>query len=143
MLICPYGKKSILHSTRISEDYKNCTIKVNARWDERAKNYGFGIQFGYKEDEYYTFSISPDGHYKLSHWDGSEWNSLIPWTKTNFIKNGFNNLKVSCLGKNIYAYLNNNLVVNTKIDSFSGGKVGLVCSGDLNASFDDFVIYKN
>lgn len=144
MLVCANGDKSFLHMINIEGEYKDCSIMVKARWDGRAKNTGFGFQFGYKSsNEYYIFRIAPDGRYQLLSRESAHWNNIISWTKTTLIKDGFNDLKITCSGKNISAYINNELVVNTKIDAFSGGKIGLVCSGDLDASFDDFVILKN
>ena len=140
LLTCSNGEKDSIHRTRISDEYEDCIILVKARWDGRAKNTGFGIQFGRSDEEYFMFRISPDGNYQLCHYDGSKWNDLIPWKDTDVIRNGFNDLKVICSGKNVYAYINNNLVVNVKIEYYDGGGVGLVCSGNLDASFDDFIV---
>jgi len=142
MLVCSNGEEETIHKTRISDAFQDCTIKVNARWDGRAKNAGFGIQFGFSSDEYYIFRITGDKNYQFSHWDGSEWNDIVSWTEFNFIMGGFNELKVTCYGENIRAYINNQLVVNTKVDSFSGGYSGLACSGNVDASFDNFIVTK-
>ena len=136
------GNADKLHRTGIDGAYENCTIAVKARWDGRATNNGFGIVFGEVGNEYYMFIIAPDKHYQLCKWEGSDWNIIIPWTETDLVRTGFNDLKITCSEKNIRAYINNTLVINTIIDSYSGGKVGLICSGTLDASFDDFMIMK-
>ena len=140
LLTCFNGEKDSIHRTRISDEYEDCIISVKARGDGRAKNTGFGIQFGRSDEGYFMFRISPDGYYQLIYSNGSEFTDLIPWKNTDVVKKGFNDLKVMCSGKNIRAYINNNLVVNVEIKDYNGGGVGLVCAGNLDASFDDFIV---
>jgi hypothetical protein len=125
-----------MHWNRITNGFTDCTISVKTKWDGKETNSAFGLRFG----DRHCFLIAQDGHFKMSRWTESGWVNLIAWQETDLVSDDYNSLVVTCSGKNIHAYLNNTLVININDDSYTGGYVGVVCSGDVDAYFDDFSV---
>ena len=128
---------------RLTKIYSDVTFSVNTKWNGKATNLGFGLLFGSEGNNFYSFVIAQDGHYKLSKWFNSEWSNLFPWKEITLKPSGFNKLMVSTSGTKIKCYLNDELLIDIEDNSFSAGKVGLCCNSKVSAAFDDFVIYKN
>lgn len=129
-------KEDCMHWNRVTNSYNDCTVSVKTKWAGNETNSSFGLRYG----DRHCFFIAQDGHYKMSRWTGSGWVNLVPWQETDLVSDDYNTLTVTCSGKNIRAYLNNVLVIDINDDSYSGGYVGLVCSCDVEAYFDDFVV---
>jgi len=125
-----------MHWNRISNSFTDCTISVKTKWNGKETNSSFGLRYG----DRHCFMIAQDGHYKMNRWTGSEWETLVDWQETDLVSDDYNSLVVTCSGKNIRAYLNNTLVINIIDNSYEGGYVGVVCSCDVEAYFDDFSV---
>ena len=129
--------------TYTDNNFTDFSCSVNAIWTGKQNNLGYGLAFGINGNLTYAFDITQHGYYELSYWDGSKWNDIVPYKKSDLIKAGFNNLKVSCKNNRVICYINNVQVFDAKIDNYSGGRLGIFCCGEVEASFDDFNVSKN
>lgn len=77
-------------------------------------NTGFGAFCRYlNADNYYDFSLSGDGYYRLGKVVNGAWEVLIDWAPTTAIKQGAgetNRIRVVCSGSNLSLYANDQLL---------------------------------
>lgn len=87
------------HSDAPSCARDNYTVEVDARW-VGISGESYGIVFGLTEnlDEFYLFEVSPDYQdFALYRFDGYDYLTIIPYTYSPFINNGFssNQIKIT------------------------------------------------
>ena len=95
----------------------------------------YGIVWGKDGDNYYIFTISSDGRYRLRKRVNDVWQTNpVSWTNSPAIKRGTGNnqLKVIVIGNSITLIVNDTILTTVKGPSFAPGKIGLV-----GGSFDD------
>jgi hypothetical protein len=134
------------------EDFE---VKVNASQvgDKTGK---YGILWGKDGNNYYVFTISSDGRYRLRKKVNGVWQKKDPvsWTKSPAIKRGTgsNQLKVFAignsipfLGNSITLIVNDTILTTVKGSSFGPGKIGLVGGSfddtGVEVQFDNLIIY--
>jgi len=108
----------------------------------------YGIVWGKDGYNYYIFTISSDGRYRLRKRVNDVWQTNpVSWTNSPAIKRGTgsNRLKVNVIGNSITLIVNDTVLTNVKGSSFGPGKIGLV-GGSFNdtgveVQFDNLMIY--
>lgn len=125
----------------------NMTAKVDATFTDGADEAAAGIMFHYQDaDNFYMFSVSPDGTYALDLLVDNEWQQLIEWTDTPHIKgpNQVNQIGVTTNNGLIQLYINNTLVDTYSDDTFTYGEVAISVStfsnGGATFRFDNLEI---
>ncbi len=109
-------------------------VKVDAR-QVAGPTGKYGIIWGKDGDNYYVFTISSDGRYRLQKQVNDVWQTNpVSRTRSLEIKRGTgsNQLKVKVIGNSITLIVNDTVLTTVKGSSFGPGKIGLV-----GASFDD------
>ena len=109
-------------------------VKVDAR-QVAGPTGKYGIIWGKDGDNYYVFTISSDGRYRLRKRVKDVWQTNpVSWTNSPVIKRGTgsNQLKVNVTGNSITLIVNDAVLTTVKGSSFGPGKIGLV-----GGSFDD------
>jgi len=109
-------------------------VKVEAR-QVAGPTGKYGIIWGKDGDNYYVFTISSDGRYRLRKQVNDVWQKKpVSWTNSPAIKRGTdsNQLKVNVIGNSITLIVNDTVLTTVKGSSFGPGKIGLV-----GGSFDD------
>jgi hypothetical protein len=79
-------------------------------------------------DHFYRFSISGDGYYLVSKYDGEEWEVLSgDWTPSDAIRLGAatNLLEVVCQGATMAFYVNGELLTEVQDSTYLRGDIGL------------------
>lgn len=108
----------------------------------------YGIIWGKDGDNYYVFTISSDGRFRLRKQVNDVWQTnLVSWTNSPAIKRGTgsNQLKVIVIGNSITLIVNDTVLTTVKGSSFGPGKIGLVGGSfddtDVEVQFDNMIIY--
>ena len=108
----------------------------------------YGIIWGKDGDNYYAFTISSDGRYRLQKQVNDVWQKdLVPWTHSSTIKQGTrtNHLKLIVIGSSITLIVNETVLTTVEGSSFGPGKVGLIAGTfdepNVEVRFDNFKIY--
>jgi len=108
----------------------------------------YGIIWGKDGDNYYVFTISSDGRFRLRKQVNDVWQTnLVSWTNSPAIKRGTgsNQLKVIVIGNSITLIANDKVLATVKGSSFGPGKIGLVGGSfddtDVEVQFDNMIIY--
>jgi hypothetical protein len=102
--------------------------------------YGLLISPTKKANRSYMFDFSCDGQYSFWIWDGvaEEFTSLIPWTKSEFIRPGANRtnrLGLLVDGNKFYLYANGNLLTQKTNDRFDKIYLGIMIGGQKTKNF--------
>jgi hypothetical protein len=86
-----------------------------------------------QEGRFYVFEVGDRGELGIWRRDGLAWVDVLPWTASDEIKAGSNELTVSAVGSEL-KFLVNGTVVKTVIDTLlQRGGVGLFVGGDGNS----------
>jgi len=108
----------------------------------------YGIIWGKDGDNYYVFTISSNGRYRLRKQVNDVWQkNPVPWTNSPAIKRGTgsNKLKVNVIGNSITLIVNDTVLTTVKGSSFGPGKIGLVGGSfdetGVEVQFDNLMIY--
>jgi hypothetical protein len=93
------------------------------------KNYGYGLLWGGKEQNYYSFLISPGGFYSIGQVVDGKWQNIThkSWIETPTVARGnkaFNKLAVLKIDGKYYFEINGNRVATAPIGPFYGNFVG-------------------
>ena len=95
-------------------------------------------------DHFYRFSISGDGYYSVSKYDGGEWVALGgDWTPSEAIRLGAvaNLLEVVCQGATMTFAVNGVQLAQVEDSSYSRGDIGLYAGTffepDVEVQFDN------
>ncbi|HEX7619900.1 MAG TPA: hypothetical protein VF359_01730 [Anaerolineales bacterium] len=111
----------------------------------------FGLTCRFQDiNDFYFFVISSDGYYAIGEIKngatsliGQEmmaYNSIIQQG------GGANHLRFDCIGNTLRGYVNGQAIAITEDANFSGGDAGLISGafdeGNVEVSFDNFVVYK-
>ena len=98
-------------------------------------------------DHFYRFSISGDGYYQVSKYDGEEWVVLSgDWTPSDAIQMGVatNLLEVVCQGTTMTFLANGVTLTQVEDRSYSRGDVGLYAGSffepGVEVHFDDLIV---
>ncbi len=100
----------------------------------------YGLLFRLNEDTGGDFfAVTCDGRYSLSHFDGSQFSSIVNLTETTAVQSGsnqINRLGVWIQGNQIRLYVNGNLLTETSDDQLSGsGNFGAFIAGLKTPNF--------
>jgi len=108
----------------------------------------YGIIWGKDGDNYYVFTISSDGRYRLQKQVNDVWQTNpVSWTNNSAIKRGTssNQLKVNVIGNSITLIVNDTVLTTVNGSSFGPGKIGLVGGSfdytGVEVQFDNLMIY--
>jgi hypothetical protein len=117
---------------------ENYSVEVDARWVGDPGN-SFGILIGNNPDfdRLYSFEVNTDFQdYSLYYWDGSNWNTLVPWTVSPYINLGMasNHLKFTRNGVQITLEINGN-ILGTWAD---GNIIGPTYTGIMSDPYTDY-----
>jgi hypothetical protein len=86
-----------------------------------------------QEGRFYVFEVGDRGELGIWRRDGLDWVDVLPWTASDEIKAGSNELTVSAIGDEL-KFLVNGTVVKTVTDTLlQRGGVGLFVGGDGNS----------
>lgn len=99
-------------------------------------------------DHFYAFSISGDGYYMVSKYDGVSWEVLSgeDWLPSDAIKQGraTNNLEIICRGAEMTFIVNGEELARIQDKAYSRGDVGLYAGAffepDVEVHFDNLSI---
>jgi len=98
-------------------------------------------------DHFYRFSISGDGYYQVSKYDGEEWVVLSgDWTSSDAIRMGVatNLLEVVCQGTTMTFLANGVTLTQVEDRSYPRGDVGLYAGSffepGVEVHFDDLIV---
>ena len=113
-------------------------------------NNEFGVLFRYQDDDnFYSFSISSDGYYRLDRKLAGEWSPLVAWTESSAINTGegsFNMLGLLAEGAQISLLVNENLLTSLVDDTYAEGgiapTVGSYDEGGVEIAYDDLTVWR-
>ncbi len=107
---------------------KNFRISALLYKEGGVKNYGYGMLWGGKEDNYYSFLVSPGGFYSIGKVVDGIWQDLTPdWVACDAVeqgRKGHNKLALSKIGDTYHFEINNQKVATMKLGPFFGNKIG-------------------
>jgi Caspase domain len=108
-------------------------------------NHGYGIMFGLDDgDNYFSFIISGDGHYRYAKFENNEYIPIIEWTASEFINkyNSTNKLTLKRNGSQLQFYINDYYVDEVSFPNVYGSKIGLKINKDILVAYDNLVAHK-
>ena len=123
----------------------NFMLSVSAKWIKGDNSKPFGIEFLSDDDSssYNSFMISADGEYTIKYlYLNVIWKNLVPWTKSDLIKQGqqTNSLTIIKKGNTFYFYVNDKYIevlYSDKVKKY-GNSFGLRVFENQTVSFDYF-----
>jgi hypothetical protein len=85
------------------------------------------------ENQFYFFSISPKGEYRLRKWlaEGEEnWVTILDWEESPHIETGAatNRLRVGCMDSEISLYVNDEYLATVEDETFTRGEIGMAAA---------------
>jgi hypothetical protein len=109
----------------------------------------FGVIFREVDvDNFYYFTVSSDGYYRLIKMLDGEWVNLVEWTASDLIATGedsVNRLGVLAVGEQISILVNDELLATVEDDSFAAGIIGLAAGTysepEVEIAYDDMLIW--
>ncbi len=120
------------HLTYVSNSdagpFSDFTLQIDARLVSGTERTDYGIAFRRQDrDNFYLFSISPEGNYAVVKQVKGEWYPLETGNST-FIRGGnnTNKLRVICNGSEIQLYVNENHITTITDASLNEGYVGMM-----------------
>nr|HMN30371.1 SH3 domain-containing protein [Caldilineaceae bacterium] len=124
-------------------------LEINSKVVRAAKESDLGIIFRQVDnDNYYTFTYSPDGFFRLDKRLADEWEELLPWTTSSAIQSGTNfsnQLGILADGQDFTLIINDTIVAQVTDVSFRSGQIGLTASAfdaaEVEAHFDDLKLW--
>ncbi|MCS7222019.1 MAG: hypothetical protein RML36_05725 [Anaerolineae bacterium] len=110
----------------------------------------FGVLFRYVDSEnFYMFSISSDGYYRLQKLVNDEWETIIRWTPSRLIRTGeesVNRLGLLAYGTRIILLVNGEVLDEAEDDTFISGNIGLVVGAfgesGVEIAFDNLNVWE-
>jgi hypothetical protein len=138
-------KAETLVWARVDGSYDNARIEVDTEVPAGAEVSAAGLIFHYQdEDNFYLYSVSNDGYYRLELLEGNEWVVLIDWTQSDAVDAVNNRLQVLTEGDAITLLVNGEELEATSDGTFTSGEVGLAVSSldepSAEVRFDNMVI---
>lgn len=118
-------------------------LSTTVRYVSGARNNLVGLRFGRTSGgrDDISFGIAFDGHYILGAQHQGKWESLIPWTKSNLIKQDADNqLALRRVQDTFFLFINGTLVADYPAQELPGPFQSVIVSGGIAASFDDFAL---
>ncbi len=111
------------------DESRNFSITAMLYKESGVKNYGYGLLWGGKEQNYYSFLVSPGGYYSIGQVVNGKWQNITDksWITTPTVVRGnkaFNKLAVVKLDGNYYFEINGIRVATAPIGPFYGNYVG-------------------
>jgi len=107
---------------------KNFRISALLYKEGGVKNYGYGLIWGGKEDNFYSFLVSPGGFYSIGKVVDGIWQDLTTdWMPSDAVeqgRKGYNKLSLSKIGDTYHFEINNQKVATMKMGPFFGNKIG-------------------
>ncbi|NLE45015.1 MAG: DUF1080 domain-containing protein [Chloroflexi bacterium] len=112
-----------------SRELSDFRVKVEATQVAGPNDNEYGLLVRMKDpSHFYRFSISGDGYYQVSKYDGSSWIPLSgDWAASDAIRTGIavNQLEVTCQGSRMALIVNGQLLVEVEDKSYARGGIGL------------------
>lgn len=113
-------------------------------------NNEFGVIFRYQDDDnFYAYSISSDGYYRLDRKEAGEWSSLITWTESGAIhtgENSFNLLGLLVEGAQIALLVNDTPLATFTDAAFASGAIGATAGtydeAGVEIAYDDVTLWR-
>lgn len=126
-------------------DFSDFHLAVEATHVDGPDDNEYGVLVRMQDaDHFYRFSISGDGYYSVSKYDGEEWMALDgDWTPSEAIRLGAvaNLLEVVCQGATMTFSVNGVQLAQVEDSSYSRGDIGLYAGSffepDVEVQFDN------
>jgi hypothetical protein len=110
-------------------EFSNFHLTVEATQVAGPDDNEYGVLVRMRDtDHFYRFSISGDGYYLVSKYDGGEWKNLShEWTPSDAIHPGVarNRLEVICQGKTMAFHVNGERLAQVEDSGYPRGDIGL------------------
>jgi hypothetical protein len=95
--------------------------------EKGVKNYGYGLTWGGRSDNYYSFLISGTGYYCYGKVVDGAWVDITDWVYSTTISQGnksYNTVAVRKVDGHYDFEINNNVVATIAADTFFGNLIG-------------------
>jgi hypothetical protein len=137
-------------TTAFSDGYVEMTVRTGNCSGKDSYGIIFRVPVYQEADRGYLFSISCDGYYRFTVWDGKEGVSghgtrLIDWRRSDAIISGSNQTNrvgVMAVGERFYLYVNGYLLnkdTHLTDDTYPGGNFGVFVNAAVTPNFTIFV----
>ncbi len=102
-------------------------VSTSAKMVSAPDSGSYGLIFRQVDDNnYYRFSVSETGHYRLDIYYQGQWGTLIDWSPSDAIRPGrVNDIAVSASGLRLSFYINREKVAEATDQRLTQGRVGL------------------
>jgi hypothetical protein len=137
-------------TTAFSDGYVEMTVKTGTCSGKDSYGIIFRVPVYQEADRGYLFSISCDGYYRFTVWDGKEGENghgvrLIDWRRSDYIitgSNQTNRVGVMAVGKRFYLFVNGYLLspdTHLTDDTYPGGNFGVFVNAAVTSNFTIYV----
>lgn len=113
------------------DESKEYSISALLYKEKGVKNYGYGIIWGAKKDNFYSFLVSAQGLFCIGKVIDGKWNNITTgnkgWVKSGAVAKGrkaFNKLTMSKIGNKFHFEINGIKVATMDVMPFFGNNVG-------------------
>jgi hypothetical protein len=134
-----------LYNSVYLDPEKDYTIETNIFKVNGDKDNGFGLIFGYKDqNNKFDFLIASNGSYKICQWTKSVCKNLIDWTSSTSINKGNgvkNKLAIKKEGKFLKFFINDIFVNQIPFPVYYGDRIGFVVNKNQHLEVADLQAY--
>jgi hypothetical protein len=133
-----------------AEQHTDVVIQADVRQLSEDANNAFGLMCRASPTNNgngYFFFISGDGTYSIRRGAGREVDYLLPFTRTDAIRQGraINRVRIVCVDDYLALYVNGEFVAETRDSRYLRGYAGLTAAvpegGEVDVLFDDLTIW--
>jgi hypothetical protein len=144
-----YGERWEITWPKIKNFYLEVTATTSETCDGKDR---YGVFFRAPDpSKGYLLSISCDGQFRFTSWNGKEYNTILEWTSSSHIQSGpsqTNRIGIMAEGKDFSFYINGMILDSAKDSEFtSSGKFGLFIAAEKTQNFvvkfDDLTYWEN
>lgn len=130
-------------SSWLEKDYYDFTAQVKTQWEQGSAASGYGLMVRVKTaTDGYIFFVNQRGQFAFGKYVNANWKYLVPWTYTDAIKIGEENvLKAICTGNRFQLYINEEKIAETFDATFIYGNIGLTVLPGVRVHFDDLTVF--
>ena len=134
-----------LYNSVYLDPEKDYTIESNIFKVDGDKNNGFGLTFGYKDqNNKYDFLIASNGSYKIIQWTKGVNKNLVDWTNASSINKGNgvkNKLAIKKEGKFLKFFINDIFINQIPFPVYYGDRIGFVVNKNQHLEVADLQVY--
>ncbi len=124
----------------VINDKRDFKIEMGVKKVSGVQNYGYGIDFGRKDDDNrFLYLISGDGHFLMAEYVKGQYTETQKWTTSDIIKQGndqYNQITILKKSNQLHYFINGVKVHSAPFKPFFGDRIGFLVYNNQRIDID-------